>query len=129
MPSILDQLKTANATPGNGHGAAPVGATPRGCPLPEEPAARLVKPDSARSRSRRWDQEHPGVTLRLNPELVSRLRQLAADLMTDDTFRTNLSLVAEALLRRGLDTMEAQPIDVAGWESAPATRTPERIEP
>ena len=56
-------------------------------------------------RNRRWEEQNPAISYRIDPEINERVKAIRDDLL-EDGFRTTTSAIAEALLWRGLQAWE-----------------------
>lgn len=97
-----------------------------------EPAAAMQRPTLARRRRRprQWERDNPAFAYRIRPHLHDQIKQIAADLNSDPTFRTTISLVADAIIEAGLAQWEQGHLKVRGDEITPKSgRTRADLDP
>ncbi|HFD38518.1 MAG TPA: hypothetical protein ENJ31_01525 [Anaerolineae bacterium] len=87
-------------------------------PAATEPAALMRRPSRA-LRDRTWERQNRAFSYRIPAELNDALHQIKREVEAGGDFRTTISLVAEAIIRAGLDAWDRGEVDVLGHEIAP----------
>ena len=83
----------------------------------------MAAPRKKARRNRRWEEENPPTSYRIDPEINERIKGIKETLLAGG-FRATTSAIAEVLLLRGLQAWDdGEELEFWGVESAPTART------